>query len=589
MNKQDVNGAGWRWGWLLGWALFAAWMIIWKWNAIHWFALGDTDDNMRLMQVRGLLDGQGWYDLRQYRLDPPQGYNIHWSRLVDLPIAGLILASKPFFGVAIAEKIAVTVAPLLALGVALYGLMLTARRLIHPNSWPLAGAILACAQVTLLMFAPLRIDHHGWQLAFLTLTIAGSADRDRLRGGLTTGLATALSLVIGLEMLPYLALAGAMTVLAWVRDEGAAARLKGYGLSLAAGCALGYAGFTSYDNSLAVCDVLSPVYLSTMLAAGALAVVLSMIPAGNRRLRLSMAIIAGLVLATGFILAWPQCLGRPEHISPELERLWFQFISEAKPMWSHGYKRYVPVFAIAVIGTAGGLAALWRNRHDERVMSWTTIAMLSLASTGMLFWQTRAGAAAQMLAVPGATWLLWNGGSMTLASRNMLVRVFGTFALFLFVSGLAISLGVQQIPEKPETKARKQVSMANRKCPTVPALEPLDKLPPATILTFVDMGPRLITVTHHNAIAGPYHRNGAAILDVQHSFRAISPDVAHEVMKRHGATLLLLCPGMSESTLYSTQDPKGFYNQLIKGKVPAWLTPIQLPKGSPFMLWRRVG
>ena len=45
-----------------------AYMLCDRWGAIHGFALGDTDDNMRMMQVRGLLDGQGWYDLRQHRL-----------------------------------------------------------------------------------------------------------------------------------------------------------------------------------------------------------------------------------------------------------------------------------------------------------------------------------------------------------------------------------------------------------------------------------------------------------------------------------------------------------------------------------------
>ena len=95
-------------------------------------------------------------------------------------------------------------------------------------------------------------------------------------------------------------------------------------------------------------------------------------------------------------------------------------------------------------------------------------------------------------------------------------------------------------------------------------------------------------MTHHDAIAGPYHRNGDAILDVQHAFRAQSPEVAREVMARHGATLLLLCPGMSESTLYSTQDPRGFYMQLIQGKVPRWLAPVPLPANSPFKLWKRM-
>jgi hypothetical protein len=36
-----------------------------------------------MMQVRGLLAGQDWYDLRQYRLDPARSErNVHWSRLL---------------------------------------------------------------------------------------------------------------------------------------------------------------------------------------------------------------------------------------------------------------------------------------------------------------------------------------------------------------------------------------------------------------------------------------------------------------------------------------------------------------------------
>ena len=110
-------------------------------------------------------------------------------------------------------------------------------------------------------------------------------------------------------------------------------------------------------------------------------------------------------------------------------------------------------------------------------------------------------------------------------------------------------------------------------------------LPKATILTFVDLGPRLITITHHDAIAGPYHRNGDAILDVQRAFRGSAND-ARSVAKKHGATLLLICPNMSESTIYKSQNPNGFYMQIVRGDVPDWLIPVALPSGSPFMLWR---
>src|SRR3954452_14790108 len=41
----------------------------------------DTDDAMRLVQVRDLLAGQSWFDLTATRLDPP-GTLMHWSRVV---------------------------------------------------------------------------------------------------------------------------------------------------------------------------------------------------------------------------------------------------------------------------------------------------------------------------------------------------------------------------------------------------------------------------------------------------------------------------------------------------------------------------
>ncbi|MGJ3628423.1 hypothetical protein AB5I41_18450 [Sphingomonas sp. MMS24-JH45] len=75
----------------LAWFAIAVWFVWDRWAAIQYFSMGDTDDNMRMMQVRGLLAGQGWFDLTNYRLNPPAGFNIHWSRLVDLPIAALIL------------------------------------------------------------------------------------------------------------------------------------------------------------------------------------------------------------------------------------------------------------------------------------------------------------------------------------------------------------------------------------------------------------------------------------------------------------------------------------------------------------------
>ena len=59
---------------------------------------GDGDDVMRLVQVRELLEGKGWFDLGQPRLGPEGGTLMHWSRLVDLPIAALAIGLEPLVG-----------------------------------------------------------------------------------------------------------------------------------------------------------------------------------------------------------------------------------------------------------------------------------------------------------------------------------------------------------------------------------------------------------------------------------------------------------------------------------------------------------
>lgn len=570
---------------LLFWLATSAWLISQRWGAIHWFVLADTDDNMRIAQVRAWLNGQGWYDLRQMKLDPPRGFNIHWSRLVDLPLAAIIVLTKPFVGGRVAEQIAVAVAPLLPLCLAFVSLGAAARRLVAPRAYLLAAVVLVCCYVALGMFQPLRIDHHGWQLAFLALTIAGLADPARARGGATVGLASALSLVIGLELLPFIAVAGASIGLRWIGHREAAPRMLAYAGSFAIASTIGYVLFASYANHAPLCDALTPVWLTTILVACAALAILGLVPAEQWTTRLALLAFAGAVTAGFFWFQWPQCRGRPEGVSPELYRLWLANVREAKPIYVQDATTILATMAVPVIGLVGALLGIWRARRSEAIYPWLSLLVMSLFAVGMLFWQIRAGPAAQIVGVTGAVALGWVLIGWFGASQKMLVRVFGVAGAVLVVSGLASYAAVPLFPTKKPSAFMQKVNRANRRCPTLPALAPIARLPAATIFTFVDLGPRLITVTHHRAIAGPYHRNGAAILDVHHAFDG-PPDQARAIAKRHGATLLLVCPYLAESTIYRSRSPNGFYAQLERGRRFDWLEPVPLPKGSPYWLWR---
>lgn len=569
----------------IAWVVVAVFYVWQRWAAIHWLSLGDTDDNMRLMQVRALLDGQGWYDLRNYRLSPPRGFDIHWSRIVDLPIAGLILLLRPLVGVAEAEKLAAGIAPLLPLGVVLVSLGATVRRLVAPLAWPLAIVFMMSSTAALMMFMPDRIDHHGWQLAMLSLSVAGLCDPKGARGGAIVGLASALSLAIGLEMLPYCVMAGAIIALRWVWDAAERRRLLSYALTLGGGCAAGYVIFASEANRAMRCDALTPIWLSVFVAAGAGLALLAMLSPADRRARLLLAAGTGAAIAGAFALMFPQCLARPEQVSDELYASWLSNVREAKPIYRHPFRMAFPLAALPVMGIIGAGIATWHAQRSDRLAGWASVSLFALFSAAMLLWQVRAGAAAQLMAIPGVTALAFLLLPWLLAQRSIVVKLFGGAAMFMLISGSFATVMLRTLPiDRPKPYVQR-VNRATGRCLTVPAMQPLNRLPRTTIFTFVDLGPRLITLTHHDAIAGPYHRNGAAILDVHHAFKG-SPEQARAIMTRHGATLMLVCPNMAESTVYRDRAPGGFYDRLAHGETFDWLTPLPLPKGSPLRLFQ---
>src|SRR6201996_2889441 len=171
---------------LAAWLLFAV--------AALWLAHGslalDTDSAMRLVQVRDLLAGQGWFDTVQHRMNTPYGLPMHWSRLVDAPLALLSLIS---------ERFALIAWPLILLAALLLLLSRLAGKLGgNPARVVILILTLFCPELYAI-FTPGNIDHHGLQLVLMLTALSGVVEqRPRL-----TAIAVALSLSVGLETLPY--------------------------------------------------------------------------------------------------------------------------------------------------------------------------------------------------------------------------------------------------------------------------------------------------------------------------------------------------------------------------------------------------
>jgi len=580
----------WKWLIFATWLLFCLSFVISKWADIRAFNLGDTDDNMRMMQVRALLHGQNWYDLRDYRLNPPFGANIHWSHLVDLPIAGLILLLRPFVGGPYAELVAVAIAPMIPYVVLLFGIALTARGVIDRRAFLLPAVPMFLAGMTNSMFMPERIDHHGWQIALLALSMAGLADPKRLRGGILLGISSALSLAIGLEMIVNLAIAGSAAVLFWVSNRDERQRLLGYAISLGGSLCFCFVAFGSYANWLPVCDALSPVWLSDGLIACALLFGMSIFSPADWKVRLAVAFVAGLIISAFHLLLWPQCLDNPENLSPEAYSLWLKYVREARPVYVQGWKMAVQMMALPVTGAVGWLLLAWHNRKDRDLLCRTLgAAAVAVTAMGMMFWQIRTGPAAQMLGAVGAVALIWVIAPVIDRVRNRYLSTFGLIVVALVGLGVVVPVAMALIPAKKGSPAEIAVGRANRLCNLIGEYRPIALFPKGTVFTFVDLAPRLITVTHHDSIMGPYHRNSQQIIDVMKAFRG-SADQAHAIIAgKYHSEYLLTCPHSSTTTIFMSEVPNGFYGQLTKGKVPNWLKPIPLPKDSPFQMWKVVG
>src|ERR1700691_767961 len=121
---------------------FAWLVIVAQLLADHWTetaqTLSDMDDAMRLVQVREFLAGRGWFDLHEMRLGPPDGYDTHWSRLIDAGLAGMYLMFHQFVDNALAERLVRTVWPMLWLLPTMAGAAAIAWRVAGPAAIPFA-------------------------------------------------------------------------------------------------------------------------------------------------------------------------------------------------------------------------------------------------------------------------------------------------------------------------------------------------------------------------------------------------------------------------------------------------------------------
>lgn len=578
---------------MLLWLAVALISIFLKIDDIRALRTTDPDDALRLVQVRDLIGGQGWWDVVQHRINPIGGGGLmHWSRIVDAPLALGIAALSPLVGQAMAESLVMALWPLLLLAplfwiVTRTGAVLGDRRIVM-----LAPLLLASNQLILFQFAPLRIDHHGWQIALsgalLLLTILPASRRT----GVIAGLAAATYLAISLEGLPGVTMIAAIMAVEWWWSGGVAARqrLVAYLTTLfVAALVLQWVTRGPMGLSATWCDALSLPYLAA-LGTAALGVMhgapLVERAAPGRIARLALLGLSGALSAAILLFIEPACARGPfGTLDPIVTQYWYIHVREGLPLWSiidamTGYM--VAPTLVGLIGTAFAMRSATGERRRQWLIILAALAGMALLSVMVM----RVTAIAHLYAIPGtafAAFYVWRWARGLTNAGLRVAATMGILAVLPPTAGALAALAFTALPGA--TPAIVADEAAGHSCIDQPSLSALNAIEPTLLFTPLDIGPHILQRTRHSVMATAHHRNNTVMARVITAFVG-NASAARATIESSGAALVVICKSAAEFDNFRAAPGNSLADQLATDRAPDWLEPVPMPAGAGLDVWR---
>ena len=545
----------------------------------HTGFFGDSDDAMRMSQVRDWMAGQSWYDLHAHRLGLPGSPVMHWSRLVDIPIAALVT----LFQLCLEPTSAERAARLAFSGFLQLALLVVAARAAQALAGRRAVApalmIVAASGLVFGQFRAGRIDHHAPQIILLgaiCLLMIRMIGRRGTRGhGFVCGLLMSLSIAISIENLPMIFAATAVLAGSWLVDGPARSpALEGLAAGLAFGLIFLFVSTVPPERWLETnCDSNSIVYSTLGLAGAFGCFVLTRLPARFCRPAARCVALGILSAMLGALLwfAFPSCAGDPYlHVDPVVRRLWLSHVVEARPLVLALHEspgQILPSLLPALLGLAGAIVGSFAETGPKR-RAWMVIAVVGLAALATTWWKI--AAISGFVAVAGLG-LLW-----PLERLQRVCAPYGPVASrwAAILGALVISpVAVAAMMPASAGGADRGIAMP-RACFDPKDYRALRDLPPGRIFAPLDMGAHLLAQSHHSVVAAPYHRNNEGNRLVLEGF-AGDLSVVRESVRRSGADYLVVCAFRFDAS---------FEGRLSLGDAFDWLD--RLPSTGGILIFR---
>ncbi|MGE0675210.1 MAG: hypothetical protein AB7O64_19380 [Methylibium sp.] len=579
-----------RWLWLAAMTAVALRGLIVKGWEIGTY-LVDSDDALRLVEVRELIAGAPWFDTTTLALGGDAGLVSHWSRLVDLPLALLLAGLRLVLPETAAELALRAMWPLIVLAPMLWVLALALDRACGRVAAGIGLALAVMSPLGLYQFDPGRIDHHNVMIAATVSAALMMWAWPKSRTCWTAaGALCALALAVGYEALAPVAVVAGVGVVWGLADREQARAARALVVGLAVTLAAAFVLTVSPTRWFEIrCDGLS-LNLVVLAAIGAAGVVVAFNAGG-----LATWHRIGVLAAAGFsglgIGGWlePVCLAGPmAQLPPALGPIWLDLVVETRSVLLEPFLgKFDQAPAVAVFLAAAVAAQAARVRRGR---SWADMALLVMvaAFAVLALWQHRFMAYGSFMAVvPLAMWCAGLGGWRGLQPATVriaaVVLVSQAFLLGIFKQ-VDIAAGVAYA--KPAV-GRGEMIANGMACLSMPALKTLGALPPGLFAAHIDLGAHLAAVTRHRALAGPYHRIGDAIIANHEIFAARSPEAAARLLAAWNVDYVVTCRGLDGPLARSKAWQGTLGADLVAGRAPPYLVPVPLAdRDSLYNVWR---
>lgn len=557
--------------------------------------LTGNDDYMRLQQVRDWLAGQPWADVDQRRLVTKEGGAMHFSRIPDVPMAAIILATRPFLGERGAELAMLTAYPLILLFGFFWISTHTASFIGGRRAGFAAVLLIPITPDALWQFAPGRIDHHNVQILLLISAVYCMVRSiDRPKWGLGAAAASILMMAIGMETLPFVAAIALGIGLIWLMT-GRKQTLIYYGAGLAALAfpvlLAGHAG----GNPFAIyCDAYAAPYAtaSTLIGLGAIALGMASPQLPGIVHRLVAAAIIGAIAVAGSIWAYPQCAvaGPYSLLDQEAREAWFLYGQAVRSapvvMAQDGVLNVLPVYIIPIIALTVSSFIVFQRREDDRLRALVVTIPLAIAAV-LTLWQLRIAPFAHALSIIPLAIMLGqirdhiNAFALKPVLTAALLALFITPLPYTAVSLLAVLDDLENVELASETDDPSNMAQL---CLRPDHILALNALPQGVFMNQFDMGPRIIGLTHHSITAGFYHRNLNTMIDSIQFFDGPFAD-AHCKLSSAPVDYVIHCP-ITRKTGNSVAGAATLGERIKNQSTPEWLEEIMIEGLGPLRVFK---